>query len=119
MLKAEMLSKLEAMKQLLSYGWIQHRLATDDDGITIDPYNVRATCFCLLGAAVRVSSDAPQQYAEITDVLERHLPASAKQSLPAFNDSPFTKHGDVMGLINDAINEVRKWPDDEDNKKAT
>lgn len=69
---------------------------------------VGATCFCLLGA-LKVTSKSKLSRQEVVYSVESVLDDQALgDSAAAFNDDPHTRHGDVLKLLDDTAEKIKK-----------
>lgn len=110
----EVLDALIQARDLISdeSRWTTKEFARDRDGQYVDPLSHRATRFCALGAAMRVTSVrlplvdvislvAPL-YADVRDALYRAVPKSGRQpSLTGVND--YQGHEAVLRVYDIAI----------------
>lgn len=66
---------LQKLEDLLSdrSKWTTEELARDADGDVVEPEDPTATCFCLLGAAYRVSHESDGDYCNIAGAIRAAL----------------------------------------------
>lgn len=81
--------------------WTQHIKSRDADGHYCDPISPDARCFCLLGAAYRLTGGhACRVYADlcfvIADAIAIEFPEWRGHGVSPFNDAPRRKHADIV-----------------------
>ncbi|BCJ91803.1 hypothetical protein IZ6_25380 [Terrihabitans soli] len=87
--------------------WTQRALFRDAAGnsiSTLDEYENRATCACLLGA-IHISVP-PQHIDSVKRAIVGQLPPSAAGVIHWFNDDLGTRQSDVLAVIDRAIEKV-------------
>lgn len=91
--------------------WTKFVAARDGTGMACSAHAPEARAFCALGALYSVT-DAPTDKArdalawEAREVLAKHLPTGYRQ-VRDFNDASNTRHKDVLGLFDRAIQSRR------------
>lgn len=105
--------------------WVQHTAAKDAQRAPTSPESLDACCWCITGALIyAVASQVPEpsehgfERSRLCDsALSALLPALHSQhgwpkrtrreaagvQLMAFNDSPYTTHGDVLAVLDQSI----------------
>ena len=93
-------------KQLLSdpERWTKNTSARDVNGNMVAAKDDAARCWCFFGA-VRVSTDNFGEAISVASILCDYLPDD-HWSLPHFNDSRKTKHEDVIGVLDRALETI-------------
>lgn len=76
--------------------WTKGTFARDSDGVTINPRDSDAVCFCSIGALDKVKSSATVKDYVFTSV---PLTTYGFAGVVDFNDAPETKHKDVMNMF--------------------
>jgi hypothetical protein len=85
-----------------SSAWTKGAAARNADGATCQPRDITATCFCSIGAVVRVVGD---DYAAFAPLLRCLMPSEVQPfaAVQLFNDSHDTRHADVLRMFDEAI----------------
>lgn len=95
-----MLETLKAIRDLITEPdhWIQNSNAHDALGQACDPLSTDASCWCLLGACIRVTSG--NDYGSTTRLYD-HMRSYMPNGITEFNDSH--THAEVLALVDEAI----------------
>lgn len=98
---------LEAAKALIADPkcWIKGVIALNDDGEQVESDNLKAVCFCSLGALRAAAANRGINKALRT--LYKHLPENYNGFLTGWNDHSSTTHEDVMKLFDKAIQDAK------------
>lgn len=84
--------------------WTKHGFAKDEEGHPVSPIAYNAKCFCTVGALYCVlGSDYGGQSLALQALEAASKDLHNLHSVPRFNDSPVTKHADVLALFDRAI----------------
>lgn len=78
--------------------WTTGAFARNKNGISCDPVYEDAQCFCLMGAAVRISYYNEIHSSIVSSAFNRALP-NAYYNIAQFNDSVHTTFKDIQALI--------------------
>jgi hypothetical protein len=82
--------------------WCRGALARDEDGLSIDPTDSRATRRCALGALVSAAYKLTNDHWRAYDLAMRALrPAHGSATLVGIND--ISGHAAVLALLDDAL----------------
>lgn len=82
--------------------WIKGSNARDKEGFTVSPRSSEATCHCLNGAIIAVTTggdDLCSRYENAYDTLQK----GTERGLIGLNDDLHTTHSDIMVLFAKAI----------------
>src|SRR6185312_13307324 len=101
----QLLDDLRALDALFSdeSKWTQGYLARDANGIAVEFLHSDAVCWCLGGAAMKVSEGATHRYGRICEALHDATPRSAYNNFVIWNDRASRKFHQVKSLIARAI----------------
>ena len=97
----ETLRVLREARDLIARGWTQGTLARDGNGDPVEPTSDAATCWCSLGALMRVDPELRGGGARAASALHAVLPRD--KSIPGWNDSRRRTQGQVIALYARAI----------------
>lgn len=109
---SQLLKDLRAVKRLLrkEENWTQGTFSRKPFrrkpcAKTCDPTDPKADCWCLWGAAIRVTADKNSSYSSIRegDIMSALEKAIGISNIPNFNDYTYRKHSDIVAAINQAI----------------
>lgn len=92
---------LEKIRALLSEPskWTQGCMARNPFGVTLsNPEHPEATCWCLVGAVVKITPALEREQVLIALQREHGFPSAVQ-----WNDSPFRKHHEVLSLLDKLI----------------
>lgn len=79
--------------------WTRNYLAKNVSGRPVDPRDVDASCFCMLGACDRGAATGTRSYTA-GFFLSNYVP---QRSISGFNDNPKITHADVLVAFDRAI----------------
>lgn len=103
---------VENMQALLATpaSWCRGALATNAAGDSIEPEASDACSWCLLGAEMKATSGITDEFvkADVRELLYKYLGRHVKRGLATFNDDPATCHDDILLLLRQASDELRK-----------
>ena len=95
---------LYKMRTIIEKGWCQRALARDRDENVVSAYDEKATKFCLVGAlsvAIRYNFDLRASIkARLTKIVQERWDC---KELVIFNDNLFTRHEEVLELMDRAV----------------
>lgn len=82
--------------------WAREAYARDENGIEVDPHDPRATCFCMIGAILKVTGLSTDEVNHTSFTLLEL--ATGWSETPEFNDNGGTTHDEVLRAFDRAIN---------------
>ncbi len=104
----QIVTNLEAMRELLKKGWVQGQPATTADGTTTFIADPEATHFCLLGALERVGGLSAHAFcAPTVRFLREHLQPGRITDIAKWNDNPRRTHRSVLRALSRLIRVAR------------
>ena len=86
--------------------WTQGYFARDAAGQECASKDPAATCWCVVGAMVRLGSDDPRPDIEFINALKAHLGPPC--SLSMWNDAPGRTHADVLALLDRVVAQMER-----------
>lgn len=94
----EAIETLRKMRELLSVPerWTQRRCARNENGFEVPPDSPGAVCFCLIGAAGKVTGN----FGLPLDVLDK---LTFPEPCSVWQDAPGRTHAEVIDLLDRAI----------------
>lgn len=100
----QLLDDLKAVRELLSVPerWTKDSMARAADGKDIDYASRKARCWCLYGAATKVTNHELIRGRDLRDVIRNHI-GGPGVTIMTWNDAPGRTHADVLALLDRAI----------------
>ena len=118
-----LLEALKSIKETLHTPdrWLREQYAADSRGWEVNPDDPAATSFCLMGAVIRAKDELGQsgeEFAEMQKVIQSAINdlyhGEEYSSVAGFNDAGEIEHGDVVKVLDWAIDATCKNADDDD-----
>jgi hypothetical protein len=82
--------------------WTKGYFARNERGTMVEANSQNATCWCAVGAVLKVSNYSPYLGLSNNKVIRLLSQASNDVIVPHFNDNPDVTHGDIMAMFNRA-----------------